>query len=369
MEHRGVKKATILIVDDEKIYLDALIGMLKSEYRLLLARSGEEALRRLQSGDLPDLVLLDLLMPGIDGYETCRRIKRDPATSDIPLIFLTSRDDVEGETYGLGLGAVDYVVKPISPPTVKARIQTHLALRRAQRALERQNELLEQRVKERTESLRQVGAELVLAEEKERRRIARELHDGPTQRLVLSKINLGRLKSDLEVEKCRAIDAVSETIDTTLKELRTLMVQLSPPVLYELGLGPAVEWLAESVLGTQGIRCRVDSAESYDHLKEETRVFLFRAIRELLLNIVKHAGASRASVSINTHEGELLIDVRDDGVGMDHTAEPESRGKEGFGLFILRDRIDMLGGKLSIEVNDGTCVTLRVPIGSTETNT
>ncbi|MCB1851579.1 MAG: response regulator, partial [Gammaproteobacteria bacterium] len=97
-----MKKATILIVDDEKIYLDALIGMLKSEYRLLLARSGEEALRRLQSGDLPDLVLLDLLMPGIDGYETCRRIKRDPATSDIPLIFLTSRDDVEGETYGLG---------------------------------------------------------------------------------------------------------------------------------------------------------------------------------------------------------------------------------------------------------------------------
>ncbi|MCB1859162.1 MAG: response regulator [Gammaproteobacteria bacterium] len=361
-----VEKATILIVDDEKFYLDVLIGILKTDYRVLVARSGEEAQGQLQRGSRPDLILLDLLMPGIDGYETCRRIKSNPATSDIPLIFLTSRDDVEGETLGLGLGAVDYITKPISPPTVKARIQTHLALRRAQCALERQNEVLEERVKERTESLRKVGAELVLAEERERRRIARELHDGPTQRLVLSKINLGRLKSSLEPGPCRGIDDVLDTIDITLKELRTLMVQLSPPVLYELGLGPAVEWLAENILGEQGIQFRVDSAESYDRLKEETRVFLFRAIRELMLNIVKHAQASRSSVSINTTGNEILIEVRDDGVGMDYPVEPEAQVNGGFGLFVLRDRIDMLGGKLSIGVNGGTCVTLRVPIGNTE---
>ena len=366
MGERGVKKATILIVDDEKIYLDVLIGILQLEYRILLARSGEEALRRLRDGNRPDLILLDLFMPGIDGYETCRRIKEDPTTHDIPLIFLTSRDDVEGETFGLGLGAVDYITKPISPPTVKARIQTHLALRRARRELERHNEVLELRVKERTRSLRQVGAELVLAEERERRRIARELHDGPIQRLVLAKINLGRLKSGLKAEQCGDIDNISETIDTTLKELRTLMVQVSPPVLYELGLGPAVEWLAESVLGGHGIRFRVDSAESYDRLNEETRVFLFRAIRELMLNIVKHARAGRAAISINTSEGEMLIEVRDDGVGMADMAASKPGVNGGFGLFVLRDRIDMLGGKLSFESNGGTCVTMSVPKSTEE---
>ncbi|MCB1831453.1 MAG: ATP-binding protein, partial [Gammaproteobacteria bacterium] len=138
------------------------------------------------------------------------------------------------------------------------------------------------------------------------------------------------------------------------------------PVLYELGLGPAVEWLAESVLGGHGIRFRVDSAESYDRLNEETRVFLFRAIRELMLNIVKHARAGRAAISINTSEGEILIEVRDDGVGMADMAVSKPGVNGGFGLFVLRDRIDMLGGKLSFEGNGGTCVTMSVPISTEE---
>ena len=93
-------------------------------------------------------------------------------------------------------------------------------------------------------------------------------------------------------------------------------------------------------------------------------MFLFRAIRELMLNIVKHARAGRASVSINTSEGDLLIEVRDDGVGMIEPVNSRPGVNGGFGLFVLRDRIDMLGGKLSIEVNGGTCVTLRVPIST-----
>ncbi|MCB1759670.1 MAG: response regulator [Gammaproteobacteria bacterium] len=362
-------KPKILIIDDENLYLDVLIAILHPEYRILVAKSGEAGLARLRGDNPADLVLLDVMMPGIDGYETCRRIKADPAIQQIPVIFLTSRDDIEGETFGLSLGAVDYIAKPISPPIVKARIHTHLELRSAQRALQRQNLHLEERVRERTDSLRRLSAELVLAEERERRRIAQELHDGPAQRLVLSKMNLGRLRSGIADTDKQTLDDAWSAIDTTLKELRTLMVQLSPPALYELGLGPAVEWLAESILGKQGIEFRVDTAEAYNRLNEETRVFLFQAIRELMINIVKHARAGRASVAINSNDSELLIEVRDDGVGIGNTELDAERLEDGgFGLFALRDRIDMLGGSLLIDGAAGMHVTLRVPVTARELN-
>lgn len=362
--------ARILVVDDEKHYLDILVGILQNDYRIIVAKTGEEALTRLKGASRPDLILLDVLLPGIDGYDTCRQIKQDPTTRDIPLIFLTARSDVEDETLGLGLGAVDYIVKPISPPTVKARIHTHLALRNAQRELERQNQSLEDRVRERTVRLRRLTAELVLAEERERRRIAQALHDGPTQRLVLAKLNLGRLHQDLGERDKGASDVIS-ALDLTLKELRTLMVQLSPLPLYELGLGPAVEWLAETLLGKQGIQFRVDSAENYGGLNEETRVFLFQAIRELMINIVKHAQATRASVAIHTIDGELMVEIRDDGIGMREPSlrDPQRPEQGGFGLFALRNRIDMLGGRLLFERDGGTRVTLRVPVSAAEVDT
>jgi two-component system, sensor histidine kinase and response regulator len=361
---------TILIIDDEKFYLDVLHEILHREYRILVAKTGEQGLQRLQGDQLPDLILLDVLMPGIDGYETCRRIKQNPRSADIPVVFLTARDDVEAESHGFSLGAVDYITKPISPPVVCARIRTHLALRRAQLALQNQNQHLESMVKQRTATLRKLSAELVLVEERERRRIASELHDGPAQRLALSKMNLGRLRNSLGYESQPTLEDIFLNLNLTLQELRTLMVQLSPPALYELGLGPAVEWLAESILGKQGITYRVDSAETYADLPEETRVFLFQAIRELLINIVKHASAARASVSINTHDGDLVIEILDDGIGMqkppDKTPNLE-RG--GFGLFALRDRIDMLGGQIYISVSNGTHVTLQVPLSRKEQQT
>jgi len=144
------KSAKILVVDDEKFYVDVVVELLNNDYKVVVAMDGEQALRRAVTDPLPDLILLDIMMPGMDGYEVCRRLKEIPVVRDIPVIFLTVKSEVADELKGFALGAVDYIQKPVSPPIVKARVATHLTLNRARRELADQNRLLELRVQERT---------------------------------------------------------------------------------------------------------------------------------------------------------------------------------------------------------------------------
>ena len=164
-------KKTILIVDDTPANLDLLVEILKPEYRTKVAISGERALELVFAGSPPDLILLDIMMPGMSGYEVCQRLKASPATRNIPIIFVTAMSEVEDETKGLELGGVDYVTKPISPPIVKARIRTHLDVSEQARELERMvvkleaqaaalsqfNLTLEQRVAEGVEQLERMS--------------------------------------------------------------------------------------------------------------------------------------------------------------------------------------------------------------------
>lgn len=121
--------ATVLVVDDAPSNLAILTETLRGEFDVRLATSGQEALRLVEEAP-PDLILLDILMPEMDGYEVCRRLKAVPSTSNIPVIFLTAKGDVADETMGLALGAVDYIVKPVSVPIVQARVRTHVELKR-----------------------------------------------------------------------------------------------------------------------------------------------------------------------------------------------------------------------------------------------
>ena len=127
----------ILIVDDMPANLRILGEALRREYAVSIATDGRQALDALQGGVLPDLVLLDVMMPGMDGFEVCRRLKDDPATRDVPVIFVTSLDEPVDEERGLSLGAVDYIAKPFSVPVVLVRVRNHLELSRKSRMLER----------------------------------------------------------------------------------------------------------------------------------------------------------------------------------------------------------------------------------------
>lgn len=124
------RKETILIVDDMPINIEVVARGLKSDYRIKVATNGEDALKMAQSDHPPDMILLDVVMPEMDGYEVCRRLKSDDRSKDIPVIFLTIKGEVEDETMGLELGAVDYITKPFSLPIVKARVHTHLTIQR-----------------------------------------------------------------------------------------------------------------------------------------------------------------------------------------------------------------------------------------------
>jgi len=143
-------RPTVLVVDDTPDNLTLLSELLKDDYKVKLANSGMKALRIAAAAPPPDLILLDLMMPEMNGYEVVRQLKEDPATAEIPVIFLTARSEVEDERLGLSLGAVDYIHKPISPPIVLVRVANQLTVDRARRMLRDQNAVLESLVKERT---------------------------------------------------------------------------------------------------------------------------------------------------------------------------------------------------------------------------
>ena len=174
-------RQTVLVADDTPENIDLLSGLLRQDYRVKVATSGEKALAIINSDDPPDLILLDIMMPGMNGYDVCRRIKANPDRRSIPVIFVTAMTSIEDERLGLEVGAVDYITKPISPPIVCARVRTHLALYDQTRALE-------ERVRERT-------AELLASRQQIIRRLGRaaEFRDNETGNHVIRMSYYARL--------------------------------------------------------------------------------------------------------------------------------------------------------------------------------
>jgi putative two-component system response regulator len=157
------QKPTVLVVDDTPDNLSLVSSLLRDDYVVRVANNGEKALRIAASEQAPDLILLDIMMPGMDGYEVCRRLKEDPRSRDIRVIFLTAKSEVEDERKGFKLGAVDYITKPISPPILQERIKTHLALKAAADFLRDKNIYLEQEVARRTQELAAIQDVTILA--------------------------------------------------------------------------------------------------------------------------------------------------------------------------------------------------------------
>ena len=163
MSEAADARSVVLVVDDTPQNLSLMTGLLRDDYRVLVANHGERALALCAGAQRPDLILLDVMMPELDGFEVCRRLKQDPATREIPVIFLTARSEMEDEQLGFDVGAVDYITKPISPPIVMARVRTHLTLKRARDFLNDQNAYLEAEVARRMRELAAVQDATIMA--------------------------------------------------------------------------------------------------------------------------------------------------------------------------------------------------------------
>jgi putative two-component system response regulator len=158
-----VEKATVLVVDDTPDNLSLMSGLLKDDYKVKVANGGEKALKIAQSDSPPDLILLDIMMPGMDGYQVCQHLKSNPATRDIPVIFLTAKSEVEDEKKGLEMGAVDYITKPVSPPIVMARVKTQISLKASADFLRDKADYLELEVAKRTREVMAIQDVTILA--------------------------------------------------------------------------------------------------------------------------------------------------------------------------------------------------------------
>ena len=357
----------VLVVDDDSASLRYVGSLLMTHgYGVYAAGSGHLAIEIAERSQ-PDLILLDIRMPDLDGIETCRALKSRPQTAGIPVVFVTGRSDEFSMLEGFDAGGADYVVKPFEPAVLLARVGTHVKLGILSRDLERALGERTLELQAANRELRRLAVQVSQIEQLERARLAADLHDSPMQKLALAKLNLDALGPAAEPSAEQRIETARLLLREVMDELRALQFNLHPPVRDHQGLGPALVALAETSEAHSGIRiaCAVD-----DHLPplgRESSLILFQCARELLNNLVKHSGAKRGALRLAASDHAVELSVTDDGIGLRHEALSAPHGtRGGFGLYSIGERLKLLGGELRIETADpGVRFRVVLPIAAT----
>ena len=348
MNHeRNGGKGRILVVDDEELNRILLATNLQeSGYTVETAEDGLQALQLLRTGQF-DAVLLDLIMPRMDGYQVLAEMRGDDRLRRIPVIVISSMDDMESIVRCIEMGATDYLAKPFNPVLLHARIRGSLASLH----------------EERMAILREQFAQVTAAQEEERQRIARELHDGLVPVLASLSIRLHTVGKRLDREEHSAageLRELAELAQASSRDIRRLIHDLRPVALDELGLVPALrEHLAhcEREHGLS-VELRSDVAE---RLPAAVETALFRIVQEAVNNVLRHAQAQQVGVILNREVDRVTVRILDDGQGFD-TQLPRS-GRH-VGLWSMRERVEQLGGQFEVRSapGQGTVVAAVIPL-------
>ena len=357
-------QASILIVDDDRASRMAVEEVLRSMgTRLVAASSGEEALRKVLDEDFA-AILMDVRMPGIDGYTAAKLIRERPRSRNTPIIFMTAAiDDMYNTFRGYRAGAVDYLAKPIIPEVLRSKLAVFIGLNDMNRMLSAElaeRALTEQRLRASEENLRALAMHLESVREEERVRIAREIHDELGQALTGLKYDIGGL-----AKACAADPNVAErtasigvAIDRIINSVRRIASGLRPEVLDEIGLAAAVEWQGREFSRRTGIRCSVQVEPSFNDPDTERSTALFRVLQELLTNVARHANATRVNVYLA--DGDVIrLSVEDNGTGIEKGKFEHARS---LGFMGLRERVTAFGGTIEVEGHEGQGTTVRVAI-------
>jgi signal transduction histidine kinase len=378
---------TILSVDDNDAIRYSFTRYLREGgYEVVEARTGEEALELARQN--PALITLDVNLPDINGYEICRRLKGDPVTRDIPILHISaSYVDANDRARGLEGGADAYLAEPVDRLELLATVKALLRMRQAQREARLQaaeaevarkelkdaNATLETRVRLRTAQLeherrevQDLSSQLLQAQDEERRRISRELHDSTGQLLAALAINLARLKSERTNPSAdELIDDTTSMVDEMSRQLRTMSYLLHPPMLDEAGLVSAVKWYVNGFSSRSSIEVSLDCPE-LGRLPGELEITLFRLIQESLTNIHRHSGSKKALIRIHRNDNCMDLEVTDEGKGFDQcTPGGNPQPRHGVGIRGMKERVRRFGGTIEfLSSPSGTTVKARLPIDS-----
>jgi signal transduction histidine kinase len=347
----------ILVVEDNdelRAYLRSFLGQ---HYRVTSAANGREGLAKAQEM-IPDLVLTDIAMPEMSGLELLEAMRCDQRLATVPCIFLTALTGPTIRLESLRARVADFVQKPFNEEELLARIENLLHLH----AFTRNLDLM---VRQQTDELRRLASNLVSVQERERSRVARDIHDEAGQILTGLRIELERVHSlatganpasreDLQVGFARAeelLTATHESVDRMINSLR-------PSILESRGFVSAITWLANETSKRHQVECTVEIGIDEEDLSPECSVALYRIVQEALTNIARHSQAHRAWMRLERADQNLVLEVRDDGVGYGVLDLPASC----FGMLGIQERAHLLGGACLITSEPGQGTTVRVTV-------
>jgi len=382
--------ASILVVDDHEANRDLLATVLGSAGHIVLDADGSEVALEIARRERPDLIISDILMPGIDGYEFVKRLRSDPDLAGTRVVFNTATYlESEARQLAAGYGVEHFLFNPCEPEQILeivrlalnagATILGPLAAGFDQATFDREHirlvndklitkiaelEALNQRNGQLNTDLRASEGDVLAAEEAQRRRWARELHDETLQALGGLRVLLAAARRTGDPAALRrAADLAITQIEQEITNLRAIITELRPAALDELGLEPALEALfdRQRSLNDLNISAKLRLREGRggaDGLGAELPVIIYRVLQEALANVAKHAQASAIRVSVRTEERSVIAEVSDDGCGF--AADSLSGG---FGLTGMRERILIAGGTLAIDSSElGTTLTATLPL-------
>lgn len=368
-------KDLILVIDDQPNNLKVIAGLLSDEYEISIASNGETALSMLEKAQ-PDLILLDIMMPGMDGFETCKQLKSNPNTASIPVIFLTAKTDIDDITKGFKCGAVDYVTKPFNPAEVKARVKNHLGLYKSQNLLSLKNlELLEAELEltnmldisrnqnERLKSFAHIVSHNLRSHA---RNISSLLEYLKEESQALEESEIYRLLKNASSNLLDTITNLSEVAILAAGDKKDFKV---------VNLGTVIEKALENVSAlakSQGVILINQVPENIQVLG--IPAYTDSIILNLLTNAIKYSDPAKESfvrLSYTNESGLICIHVEDNGLGIDlvkfgkqlfgmYKTFHDHHDSKGFGLFITKNQIEAIGGKIEVESSPGIGTRFKV---------
>jgi two-component system sensor histidine kinase/response regulator len=356
-----IKKNTILIVDDVATNLDLLKGLLIDQYNVKVANNGSLALKIAQMVPAPDLILLDVMMPGIDGFQVCEQLKSNPDTQDIPIIFLTARTETEAIVKGFETGGVDYVNKPFNPPELLARVNTQILIKKQK--------------------------DLILDQNREQKELLHILCHDLANHFGVIILGLEMLKTDTQKSEHylgKIESATSHGVDliNLVREMRTLQektVEIEPVNLYEMISGSVSLLSNRFQQKNVGLEVQIDPSTQ---VMAERRSLVNSVINNLLTNALKFSFENdTVTISATEHDNQVILTVEDHGIGMPatllaqifdftkNTSRIGTNGESGtgFGMSLIKSFVESYGGTIAVQSKDiqerpddhGTTIVIR----------